>query len=215
MDERADPGRSTTRAVLLACAIACTLALLPATAAAADVERVSFNGVSANAVFRSFDGCAQSAASVAPISGRSLDQTGVTRDMSVLVQLVRFDFCSLSSTYRFGHVDLAPGDFNLTGNFETASLDATVQLQDMATGELVPVDLDLAWEVDGGPERTKDNHVTRLPDGSLEIFHVMGRTTTAVAWGSIWDGATDWTAGGASESAGFAATRSGQVTIVR
>ena len=198
-------------AVLLSCAIA---GVLPGTAAA-DVERIAFDGASAGAQFDSFDGCARSMALVMPMDGRTKEsRTGVTRDTSLLIQLVRFDFCSFRQSFLFGHVDLAQRDFRVRGDLGYALLRGRVSVLDWMTGQPVPVDLDLTWNAVGTPLSEQERSHERSPDGSMEIYRGVGRVRAAAATGTIREGDLEY-AGGQSLSANLSSTKAGQVTLLR
>ena len=213
-DARAAPRRGAMVGALL-CAVV-MIGLMPRGATAAEVDSVGFDGQTAVAVFQSFDGCIQRSAFVLPMTGRTRDNgTGVTRDATLLIQLVRFDLCGFRWSSRFGQVELGPGDFRVRGDLGAASLRARVELPDWTTGQSAPVDVDLAWRAYGTGLTDASRSHTRSPGGSMEILRGVGRARGAVASGSIRDGGDDYAAGQESASADIASTRSGQVTIVR
>jgi len=209
-----DLRRRSVLAALATCAIA--WALPAPSAVAADAASVGFQGSSAGALFTSAAGCAQDTALVMPVDGRTRDnRTGATSESSVLIQLLHFDVCTLAQSFRFGMVDLDQADFHVRGNLGGASLRAAVELQDWFTGDAVPLVLDLTWEAAGETLWDRTGHHTRSEDGTIDIFRGAGAIRAATAWGSIWDGVHEYTAGAASGSANMASSRAGQVTVVR
>lgn len=203
-------------ATVLACAIAC-VALLPGTAAAADVQTFGFAGQSAMALFLHYDGsCTQRMASVLPVNHRPrYDRSGVSALSAVNVTLTRFDPCHSTWSARSALVPIAPGDFRVRGDLRYATLRTSVVLRDWVTDEPFRTDLDLTWRPAGDSWRDGYSLHTRLPDGSMQIYRQTGRLAMEAASGSISDGQHEYTAGKTSIQASLATSRIGQVQIIR
>ena len=209
--------RAKTRARLVLGSVTCVIALIGALpgAASADVHSYGFDGDNAGALFQSFDGCVQRTALVMPMKGRTRDNlTGATREASVLLQLVHFDVCHFSQSFRFGVVALSPSDFRVRGDLGAATLRGRVELGDWATGAQVPIDLDLTWRATDRAQWEREGSHVRDEEGGLDIYRGRGLVRSATASGSIMEGTYDYVD---SESlfGNVSSTRGGQVTITR
>ena len=206
--------RRSGRGLTLAACVVWMMSALPG-AASADVHSYGFDGDNAGALFQSFDGCVQRTALVMPMKGRTRDNlSGATHEASVLLQLVHSDACRFTQSFRFGVVDLAPGDFRVRGDLGTATLRGRVEMIDWMSGAAVPIDLDLTWRASGPGQWEREGSRVRH-EGGVEIVRGRGMIREAVASGSVMEGSHDYVGGSDSLFGNVSSTRGGQITITR
>jgi hypothetical protein len=195
--------------------VAAPIGALP-DAAAAEVHSYGFDGDNAGALFQSFDGCVQRTALIMPMKGRTRDNiSGATREASVLLQLAHFDMCRFNQSFRFGVVDLVPGDFRVRGDLGTATLRGRVGMTDWMTGDPVSIDLDVTWRATERGQWEREGSHVRDEEGGLDIYRGRGMVRAAAASGTVMEGSYSYAWDQESLFGNISSTKGGRITITR
>jgi hypothetical protein len=168
---------------------------LPAHAAGAETRHFSLKGQFATAVFHTVDssGCIETVVSVIAEDGRTKQANPPEATLRAMVELFQFDSCSgkllLSA---FGLATLTPDQFQIDKQFNTATLNATIEVADFVSGNTFPVDVSVRWTGSGDIIRDK-NHVHLKEPGFKLNARFTGTSRNATASGTVSDGTTNFT----------------------
>lgn len=185
--------------------LAATLALgLVPAAASAEVLRFQFQGNSAHAVLSSTDstGCISTGVSVHVYENRFQQPPGPPQQVAALdVFVLQYDYCQ--NIYLFqggGSATLPTAAFAASRSLHSASLTASVDVNDWFSGAQMPVAIDLGWtgvgDVDHGSSRYQSIYpnfksMSRSTGSSREAevtgTGLFGNTNLAASgsWGSL------------------------------
>ncbi|MGH2560853.1 MAG: hypothetical protein ACRDJH_17450 [Thermomicrobiales bacterium] len=189
--------------------------LLPATAKAGVSFQDQFRGQSAFALFSSADPadpCIVTEVFVFATEGRVQEPPGPpTPEAFAFTTIARFHVCG-------GGVLLAAFGSTTTPDFQgdralkSATLAATMTVEDVHSGSVFDVVFDVAWAGTGNPVRLNQHFHFQDP-GFIVNFHVNEASRQAVASGSVSDGVTDFTAGAPAEIAEIGWFSGGSVEV--
>lgn len=155
-----------------------------------------FRGQVADASFTSFDpsGCIQTDVGVFPSEGVSGSPPGPGGSGSGVGMFISvFDHCNGTQLLAAdGFTELPDPEFQVFGQLESATLNATVPLFDFVSGTEFSVSVVLIWTGNGPLTRESGSFRSHSPGCS---FHSRFRGTFRPAYisGSVWDGVTNFT----------------------
>ena len=207
------------RKLLLLVSISLAVLVLPTIVWAGDIFK--FRGETADAFFFSEDGEGiQTFASVFASEGVSQSPPGRPgRSSEAFVSIFRFDpnapcdpDCPPPLLDAFGFATLDDSAFDTSGNLESASLAATVEVFDFVSGNSFPVTIDLDWDGTGDLGRGNSHSTFKTP-GCQFNSRFQGSFRSAVATGSVSAGTTNFTQDEPSEGASISSVKSGDLII--
>lgn len=192
---------------------------LPARAAGAETLHVQFQGQTAQAEFSTTQGCVQTLVYVLATDGRFKTDPGSPQAASGgEVYLSQFDVCTQTQLVdAFGFAVLAPDEYRIDEQFTTATLTATVEVSDVASGASFPVHVGVRWTGFGDTFSRDERYRRQEAPGVWVNFHQDGTFRQATASGSVSDGTTNFTPEPAllTEGTRLGAIKVGEVDIIR
>src|SRR5262245_47789221 len=162
---------------------------LPARAVEAQTLHVKFQGQTAQAEFSSIKGCVQTVVYVLATDGRfKTDPGGPEAASGSEVYISQEDVCTQTQLVdAFGFAVMAPDEFQIDKQLTLATLTATIQVSDFASGTSFPVHVSVSWTGFGDTFSQDDRFHLKTP-GSKVNFHLDGAFRQATASGSVSDG---------------------------
>ena len=153
-------------------------------------------GKGASAIFSSVDasGCVFTDVFVNPNEGFFQAPPGPGGTSSgVLLAISQYDACAgVQLLAAEGFAPLGDPDFQVFGNLESATLNATVNVFDFVTGTSFDVFVSLTWTATG-PVNRQSSHSHFDSPGCKVNSRFIGSFRGAVATGSVSDGSTNYT----------------------
>lgn len=194
---------------------ACLATTLPA-AAAPHAQHSRIQGDTASAEFFSYDasGCISTNVFVFVSESRQHNQPGAPVDGGqVFADISRYDECHgfAPVEFLFGDAQIAPEEFQTSGNAQSASFHKTLVMSSFLTGSSTPVTFDLTWTGNGDPTTSHTHQVYSSP-GLRFSASLHGTSRPATATGSISDGTSQF-APEPSTFASLTSTTTGSVTL--
>ena len=192
------------------------LALAVPAAAAPHAQHSRVQGDTASAEFISYDasGCIYTGVFVFVSESREHTQPGAPTDGGqVFADITRYDVCQGFALVDalFGDAQIAPEEFQTSGNAQSATFHKTLVMSSFLTGNSTPVTFDLTWTGDGDPTTSHTHQVYSSP-GLRFSASLHGTSRPATATGSITDGTSQF-APLPSISASLNSTTTGSVTL--
>jgi hypothetical protein len=186
---------------------------LPKIALAGD--SYNFKGSTANAFFSRVDasGCVFTDVFVFATATRLHDPPGPGADAPFAqVNIFQYDWCTGTELMSaFGSGSPAAGDFQVSRQLSSATLNTSLQVFDFISGNTLNVTLAVNWTSTGDPVAVKERFHFRAP-GHIESFRFNGTFRPAEASGSVSDGVTNLTPNTTS-SAEIGTVKYGSVVI--
>lgn len=201
--------------LILALALTALAATSVSGAAGASTLHFSFKGQFAEAQFASLDpsGCVETFVFVDGVNG-TVKETGhpAVSSMAFIV-IDQFDACTgIETLFATGAATLAAGEFQIDKMLTTATLNATIEVFDEASGTSFPVDVSVGWTGVGATTTQKDHFQIHGP-GFKVNSRSMGTFRDATASGTVSDGTTNFTPGSAL-FADMGSVKQGEVDII-
>jgi hypothetical protein len=200
------------RVVVVLCLIAAAL-MFPASASAG-AETFQFQGESAYAYFTNTAGCLATSAFVIVKEQRTKDGPGQPETTSsVELFLHQHNHCSgeLDLVDAYSLATLSADAFQVKGNVDFATLNATVTVYDETLHTELPVDISLTWT--GAGELERERHKFHITEGACKYqSHAKGDVRPALATGTIIMEGTNF-ASGAAQDVSLGVVKSGSVAI--
>ncbi|HET6519907.1 MAG TPA: hypothetical protein VFG47_08800 [Geminicoccaceae bacterium] len=196
--------------------IAAAIGAAVATPAAAEPPtKFSFKGETASAYFVSTSDCVETVTYVEAGNGLTRSGPGQKEASSwVNASVYQYDFCAEQYLHEiFGYDSLDAAAFVVSGGGRSATLAATVEAYDYATGSTVTLDLDLSWNAPGTAFMGHSSYYDRGPSYSYRSKFV-GRFRDATAAGTVSDETTNYTPE-PSEGASIGTSTYGEMFITR
>ncbi len=155
-------------------------------------ETTQYSGVGADAYFSSVEGCISSDTFVQGLDYQYKKPSGEPQSY-VFITVSQYNTCTGESImYVEGFTYIPEADFQVSEKQETATLTTTVTGYDEVSQESVQINVNLTWDANGSPTRTKTNNHYNFPGCHIqEKFTQL--TRTAVAYGSVSIGGTNFT----------------------
>lgn len=181
----------TTIKLLVVLALAFATFSQHTTASAGDIFK--FKGQGAQAYFSSTDGCVTTDVFVFANDGKFQSPPGPGSPSSgTFLAISQYDWCNDELLLAAdGFADLAAGDFEVSRQLSSATLNATVTMYNYLTDSTFDVFVDLTWTGSGPLFRQMSNSHFQFPGCKInERFR--GTFRSAVASGSVSDGWTNF-----------------------
>jgi hypothetical protein len=196
-------------ASLVALAALAVLLLWPSTAqAATQVNQYRFQGSTAEASFRSTDGCIQTGAYVSASEVRSNPSQS-----TAYIYVYQYDNCTGVGYHAAdGSATLPPGAFTIDSRLTTASLVTSIPVYDYITGVSGTVTANLSWAGSGELYSNRFTSQTRTPSFLMTETR-SGSFRYSSVTGSVSDGTFEY--GGTEDYSSLSSVKSGQVGLYR
>jgi hypothetical protein len=165
-------------------------------AAGALVEGTGLKGPLVNAVFAGTDpsGCVETDVFVSANSGTEQDHPGTTAYGVASVSIYQYDACTDTTLLQAVGLNdaLRPGEFQVSKQLDWASLNSTINVMDIDTGNSFDVDVNVDWT---GTSDTTRNHsnTNDIYPGCHIIDRWKGSGRDAVASGLVTGGIMNFT----------------------
>jgi hypothetical protein len=177
-------------------------ALVPySTAGAASGALVASTGLKGplvNAEFAGTDpsGCVETDVFVSANSGTEQDHPGTTAYGVASVSIYQYDACTDTTLLQAVGLDdaLRPGEFQVSKQLDSASLDSKITVMDIDTGNSFDIDVNVDWKGTSDITRNHSNTNDIYP-GCHIIDRWKGSGRDAVASGVVTDGVMNFTPG--------------------
>jgi hypothetical protein len=160
------------------------------------VAGAGLRGPLVNADFSTTDpsGCVETDVFVSANSGTEQDHPGTAAYGVASVSIYRYDACTDTTLFQAVGLNdaLQSGAFQVSKQLDWASLNATIPVTDIDTGNTFDVDVKLDWTGTSDISRNHSN-TNELYPGCHVINRWKGFGRDAVASGSVTDGVTDFT----------------------
>jgi hypothetical protein len=185
------------------------------TASASEATTVRLTGKIASAYFSSRDPSGCIATDVRVSAGDNTARNGPgpgSPSSRVVVSINQYNLCT--HTYllsAFGFAPLADTDFQASGNLDSATLNATVNVYDSVSGSSFDVFVDLTWTGISSLHRSIFNDKREFGN-CYEIRHINASWRFALASGTVSDGTTNFTPEPAEEAEIFS-SKQGKISI--
>jgi hypothetical protein len=160
---------------------------LPTVTRAADVTTWQYAGQSANAQFISTDpsGCITTVVTVAAYDGRIKQDGQPTKESAARVAVQQFDSCTQSPLF-FGNNEtwVLTDAFQVNQQRTSATLNATINVEEYVSGKTFPVTVNLSWTANGNAVNMHKRYQLSAP-GLRIVEHAQGTVQPAVASGTV------------------------------
>lgn len=168
---------------------------LPTTGWSGDTSR--FKGPTAFATFSNTDGCISTYAQVSASDGVSHEPPGAPTSAefsSAYISIYQYDECNFTFLVNAQSPPntIADTDFQVTKNFNTASLKTTVNVYDAVTGSYFDVIVDLAWTATGDPPFRETLFLQDKSNGFIFTQKTTSTTRAAEVGGTVYLGTTNY-----------------------
>lgn len=190
-------------------AIALVISSMLASLATADTtEILRTKDGTAQALFVITDGCLQTFTTVIGVANaQRVNSTQPTLRSTATVAITTVNTCDFTTKFQaFGVSENAL--FSLKGGVSTQKLQATVNLQDIISGQLLAVTVNMTWKGVGEVFVNESRNITQNGNITTE-FRFKGKTQFSSAVGTVSDGAINYTPPTAEQPAGFTAVSFG------
>lgn len=160
------------------------------------VDGAGLRGPLVNADFSTTDpsGCVETDVFVSANSGTEQDHPGTNRYGVASVSIFEYNSCTDTTVFQAVGLNdaLKSGEFRVSKQLDWASLDTTIPVSDIDTGNTFDVDVNLDWTGTSAIYR-HHSHSNELYAGCHIINRWKGTGRVAVAAGSVTDGVTEFT----------------------
>ena len=190
------------------------IGLSSAAGASASVDIEQSSGDSALATFHSVDssGCVITDTFVVGSVGEIHDPPGAPAEFQGAgVAVSQFDQCQ-GLLLKAGLGGSHTVSFTLARDLSSATLSATVPVDELVSGTHFNVSVSITWTGSGDAVHQVSNTLVRVP-GFTVHGHFNGTSRAAQAWGSVSDGVTNYAVGPSVDVTDLEQSSTGEVTV--